>query len=141
MRATRSSFTAAGCALVGLARGGPDAQPSTGSGGVTRLCQGKGLSAARSTETSDEPVWALARNVLDGPTKTALRADPIKGVAGAFIVHDVLSEGECDRLVALCDAVGFTQGLTLVDVPPTVRNNEVHRTPRRCPSPRNPLWA
>ena len=129
--ATRSSlsFAAAGCALVGLttSRSDPVAQRRH-MPGVTRLGQGKGFSAA--SAAAAEPKWALDSSVLEGPTKTSLYAEPIKGVAGAFLVPNALSDGECDRLVALCGSVGFTPGLTLVDVPPGVRNNEVRRAPR-----------
>ena len=133
MRATtRSSlsFAAAGCALVGLtsSRSDPAAQRRP-MPGVTRLGQGKGFSVASSAGAA-EPMWALDSSVLEGPTKTSLYAEPIKGVAGAFLVPNALSDGECDRLVALCDSVGFTPGLTLVDVPPGVRNNEVRRASR-----------
>ena len=131
--ATRSSlsFAAAGCALVGLtsSRSDPAApRRPMPAAGVTRLGEGKGFTAA--SAGAAEPMWALDSSVLEGPTKTSLYAEPIKGVAGAFLVPNALSDGECDRLVALCNSVGFTPGLTLVDVPPGVRNNEVRRASR-----------
>ena len=88
------------------------------------------------TENEQEPAWALQQSLLKAGRAAAdsnccqnrrapLKAEPISGIDGAFIVHAVLSPDECHALVALADNVGFTTGRTLVEVPESVRKNEV----------------
>jgi hypothetical protein len=40
-------------------------------------------------------------------------------------VPSVLTDAECDELVALCDRLGFSSGETLVEVPLSIRSNSV----------------
>ena len=51
--------------------------------------------------------------------------EPVHGVPGAFLVHDVLSEDECARLMDLTEQVGFCSGESLVEVPRSLRGNDV----------------
>lgn len=91
---------------------------------VQRIGFPKGLST-KATANASEPMHALCSSMLDTSGHSARAAEPIAGVEGAFIVPDVLSPSECARLLRLSNALGFTTGESLVEVPTDIRRNDV----------------
>ena len=97
---------------------------------VTRLAQeSSGLKSSSSSESLEgEPIWALSVSLLKergNQENSPSKPEPIEGVEGAFLVPNVLTDAECDELVALCDRLGFSSGETLVEVPLSIRSNSV----------------
>ena len=88
----------------------------------TRLRLSKGLRAS----DDSEPLWQLHGNPLEGdaPPRCA-ESIPIPRVPGAFLIKGVLSHSECEMLAGLTEHLGFTSGTSIVEVPRTVRTNDV----------------
>ena len=82
-------------------------------------------SSGLSKATSHEPLWSLETSPLDGESSIQPIAEPIPGVNGAMIIRNVLTARECNRLVRWTESLGFSSGETLVEVPASIRANEV----------------
>jgi hypothetical protein len=76
---------------------------------------------------SSEPAWELhAQNLLiNADPKQTASPEPVAGIPGAVLIHNVLGEGECDTLKALIESVGVTAGDSVVEVPKDIRTNDV----------------
>ena len=76
-------------------------------------------------ESGEAPAWELKTNLLLPEPPPTLHASPVAGVAGAQLIHDVLHESECQALVNFIEQVGVTSGESLVEVPTSIRTNDV----------------
>ena len=77
------------------------------------------------SERHDLPIWATAPGALAmddsgwGPVK---RTD-VAGVPGAFVLSNVLTDSECDRIAAISEDMGYTEDAP-VSLSRSVRRNE-----------------
>ena len=95
--------------------------------GLTRLSQQGGMGGAKDSaeQQEEEPIWEIHNSLLDEDGGGRLHAENIEGVEGAFLVPDLLTDAECTRLLELSSRLGFSSGRTLVEVPTSVRQNDV----------------
>jgi hypothetical protein len=99
---------------------------------VWRAIEYSVLRPAPSLRARDEPqppgeqMWQLFGSPLEPDAPAAPRScEAVGGVDGAFVVADALTARECATLVGLAEALGFTDGDELVEVPRSVRTNDV----------------
>eukprot|EP00953_Heterococcus_sp_UTEX-ZZ885_P006905 4220-Heterococcus_DN1.PRE.1 len=59
--------------------------------------------------TGDMPLFAAAPGSISLPLRAAARRAAVEGVEGAFRILNVLSAAECERLIAVQEAMGFTE--------------------------------
>lgn len=91
------------------------------------LTRVKAPDGMRKRDADVEPIWAMSVNLLTGasPLTTASQRKPVDGVDGAFLVSNILSKEECAALVRCVESAGFSEGTQLVEVPRSVRSNDV----------------
>jgi 2OG-Fe(II) oxygenase superfamily len=59
--------------------------------------------------TGDMPLFTAAPGSISLPLRAAARRATVEGVEGAFRILNVLSAAECERLLAVQEAMGFTE--------------------------------
>ena len=95
---------------------------------MTKLVSQQGTLASSGVKgeiEDEEPIWQMAESLLEEDGGASLHAEKIEGVEGAFLVPDALTDVECTRLLDLSEHLGFSSGRTLVEVPASVRQNDV----------------
>ena len=72
------------------------------------------------------PTWANREGNpadLTADPETPVTVQPIEGVPGTFQVHNVLSPSECQRLIAITEALGYLPDAA-VSLPRKIRHND-----------------
>ena len=91
-----------------------------------RIAGPPSLASSNSNAVDAEPLWELQTNLLgEAAQHRPTKVEPVEGVDGAFLVHDVLLPDECRALIHLSESIGFSHGETLVEVPRDIRSNDV----------------